>query len=251
MCRSRLRKLGISLERSASAVLVPLVFAGSVRVAAAQSQNADSALNACLATDTTTGWQGVASAWADESGLTWSNDPLRQRLLRLAERDQSVRQAGQLADSLDTADFRRRMRVVDSTNATALRDIIDRFGWPTKSMVGPKGASAAFLIAQHNERLQHEVLALMQALPPGEVAPGERAMLEDRVRVRDGLPQRYGTQLTWDSTGVMRFDPIEDLDHLDARRVEVGLPPIPVYICMMRAVYGRQVAWPPDSHPER
>lgn len=247
----RLGTVWISLGRGASAVLVPLALAGSLRVAAAQSANADSALNACLAADTTTGWQGVASAWADESGRTWSNDSLRQVLLALAKADQSVRQAGQLADSLDTADFQLRMRVADSTNAAALRDIIGRFGWPTKSMVGPKGASAAFLIAQHNEELQHEVLALMKVLPPGEVAPGERAMLEDRVRVHDGLPQRYGTQLTWDSTGVMRFDPIEDLAHLDARRVEVGLPPIPVYICMMRAVYGREVVWPPESHPQR
>jgi hypothetical protein len=126
---------------------------------------------------------------------------------------------------------------------------MDRFGWPTKSMVGAKGASAAFVIAQHNPSLHHRVLALMQALPASEVSVGERAMLEDRVRVRDGLPQRFGTQASWDSTGVMHFDPIEDLEHLDARRVEVGLPPMPVYICVLQATYGRKLAWPPPPPP--
>jgi Family of unknown function (DUF6624) len=204
-----------------------------------------------MAADTNTHWQQVSSAWTNEAGLTWSNDSLRTALLALAARDQSVRQPGQLADSMDTANFRARMRTTDSLDAAALRVILDRFGWPTRSMVGSKGASAAFLIAQHNEALQHEVLGLMQALPPSEVSPGERAMLEDRVRVHDGQPQRYGTQLTLDSGSVMRFDPIEDIAHLDARRVEVGLPPIPVYICMMRAFYGRQVVWPPEPPKAR
>jgi len=92
---------------------------------------------------------------------------------------------------------------------------------------------------------------LMRALPPAEVPPGDFAMLEDRVRVHDGQPQRYGTQLSLDGTGPMRFDPIEDLEHLDARRAEAGLPPLDVYSCMLRAFYGRDVVRPPASRRER
>lgn len=231
--------------RNAVLLASAAVLVGST--AAAQSSSADAQVDACMQADTNAHWQQVSRAWADESGLSWSNDSLRQVLLGLAERDQSVRQPGQLADSMDTPTFRRRMRAADSVNAAALRVIIDRFGWPTRHMVGSRGASAAFLVAQHNASLQHEALRLMRALPRGEVSPGELAMLVDRVRIRDRRPQWYGTQLAWDSTGVMRFDPIEDIEHLDARRKEAGLPPIPVYVCMMRAFYGRDVVWPPDS----
>ncbi len=237
--------------RSATLALLPLILVGvGLQTAAAQLSNADSAVNACLAADTATRWLAVRAAWASDSGHTWSNDSLRGVLLDLGRADQAVRSAGGLADSMADPDFGRRMAAADSTNGAALRAIIDRFGWPTRSLVGVEGASAAFLIAQHSPALQHEALTLMRALPPGEVSPGDLAMLEDRVRVHDGQPQRYGTHLSLDSTGPIRFDPIEDLEHLDARRAEAGLPPIPVYTCMMRAVYGRDVVWPPGSGRE-
>jgi len=85
----------------------------------------------------------------------------------------------------------------------------------------------------------------MQALPPGEVSPTDLAMLEDRVRVGDGLPQRYGSQLRPGEDGrTLRFDPIEELPGLEERRARVGLPPLAVYICMMRGMYGREIIAP-------
>jgi hypothetical protein len=133
----------------------------------------------------------------------------------------------------------------DSLDAAALRRIIAEYGWPGKSLVGAEAASAAFLIAQHNESLQPEALKLMQRLPAGEVKPSELAMLEDRVNVNHARPQRFGTQMVFaDSGRRMKFSPIEDIGHLDARRATVGLPPIPVYLCLMREMYGREVEDP-------
>ena len=56
------------------------------------------------------------------------------------------------------------------------------------------------------------------------------ALLIDRIRVRNGEPQLYGSQLHWDeSAGAPIFFPIEDPANVNARRAEVGLGPIEEY----------------------
>lgn len=228
-----------------SLMMFALLLGAPAAALAAQNPAADSAVAACLQQDTATAWQRVGAAWDDESSKGWSNDSLRQQLLSLAAADQAVRQGAALADSMRDTAFVRRMAARDSLDAAALRAIIARFGWPRKSLVGARGAHAAFLIAQHNASLQHEALARMRRLPAGEVSPSDLALLEDRVLVSEGKPQRYGTQLRLSSDGRrMVFPPIEDVEHLDARRAAVGLPPIPVYLCVMRTLYGRDVADP-------
>jgi hypothetical protein len=207
---------------------------------AAQRSHADSVVSGCVALDTATRWQQVQAVWSSDTTRHWSNDSLRARLLELARADQAVRDVPNIADSMQDAAFTRRMAARDAADSAALRAIIDRHGWPGRSLVGADGASAAWLIAQHVGGLQHEVLRLMQAQPPGEVSPTDLAMLEDRVLVSDGRPQRYATQLTWAN----EFNPIEDIAHLDARRAEAGLPPLSVYLCMMKGFTGHSVKDP-------
>jgi hypothetical protein len=210
----------------------------------AQQSHADSVADRCIG-DTTAPWTQVSRRWSSEVGRHWSNDSLRHVLLALRDSDQAVRQSPSLADSMRDSAFVRRMIARDSLDAAALRQIVVRYGWPTKSLVGAEGASAAFLIAQHNASLQPEALRLMGALPAGEVSPSDLAMLEDRVRVSQGKPQRYGTQLAFaDSGRRMVFDSIEDVAHLDERRAAAGLPPMTSYLCLMREMYGRDVADP-------
>ena len=138
------------------------------------------------------------------------------------------------------AGFTRRMAARDSADSATLRAIMDRYGWPGRGLVGADGASAAWLVAQHVAGLQRDALRLMRALPAGEVSPSDMALLEDRILVSDGKPQRYGTQLTWAN----EFSPIEDIAHLDERRAAVGLPPLSVYLCMMKAFTGHDVKDP-------
>lgn len=51
-------------------------------------------------------------------------------------------------------------------------------------------------------------------------------MLEDRVRIKEGKPQLYGSQL---SGNPLCFDPIEDEAHVDERRRSIGLEPLADY----------------------
>lgn len=125
-----------------------------------------------------------------------------------------------------------RQRALDRQNFTRLQEIVAQSGWPRRSAVGEKAASGAFLVVQHADlAAQQQMLPLLRAeAARGEVKPSALALLEDRVRVGQGQPQIYGSQLMRDpATGTMAFSPIADEVNVDARRKSVGLEPIADY----------------------
>ena len=217
------------------------VFLAVASPAFGQQPDADAVVERCVTRDTATAWQLKSAEWSREAPGSWTNDSLRNVLIAMGIADQAVRPTTGWADSIRNPAFVQRMHAQDSINAQQLREIIDRFGWPTKTMVGARGASAAFLVAQHNASLQSLALRLMRALPPREVQQSELAMLEDRLLVAQGKPQKYGTQLNVDGT---EFAPVDSLERLEERRAEAGLPPMRVYLCMIRGFTGRE-ARPP------
>jgi len=116
---------------------------------------------------------------------------------------------------------------IDEDNTTWLKGIVEKYGWPTISDIGPDGSQAAWLLVQHADHdpdFQSQCLALMHALPKGEVKPANIAYLEDRVRVAQGKPQLYGTQF-YREGGKFAPQPIEDPDNLEKRRQAMGLEP--------------------------
>jgi len=125
-----------------------------------------------------------------------------------------------------------RMEAVHRRNAARLKAVLDRQGWPGASLVGAEAAEAAWLVAQHaigEPDFQRRCLRLLQeAAARGEVPAWQPAMLEDRVRMFEGRPQRYGTQLEPDDEGRFRPYPIEDPEHVEERRRRVGLEPLSV-----------------------
>jgi hypothetical protein len=177
---------------------------------------------------------------ADSAGI----DALRRELLQMGRLDQEVREGFSAERVQDTAYIGRMMRV-DSAHTTRMREILRMHGWPVISLVGEDAAAAAFLLVQHtaDNDLQRAALALMEAAPGGEVSLPDLAMLSDRVRVRQGLPQRYGSQFSL-VDGRWIADPIDDLARLDERRASMGLPPMADYVRMMQEAYGAPVEVP-------
>lgn len=184
----------------------------------------------CSPLDSTAAWARASRAWSSEAGLRWSNDSLRRVLLSLSERDQAPRAefGARIGDTL----YARRLTILDSVLAAEMSVILDRFGLPTRSMVGAAGSDAAMLVVQHSWSLQERVLALARALPPGQISPEKLAMLEDRVLEHQGRPQRFGTQFSAGKDGLFRLAPTADLAGLDARRAAAGMPPLAQYVCM-------------------
>src|SRR5437764_14843059 len=87
---------------------------------------------------------------------------------------------------------------IDDENAVWLREVVTRFGWPGRTLVGDDGAHAAWLLAQHADRdrpFQKRCLGLLQkAVKSGEASGRDLAYLTDRVLVAEGKKQLYGTQ---------------------------------------------------------
>lgn len=122
---------------------------------------------------------------------------------------------------------------IDSANQIRLKEIVNEYGWPGRSLVGDEAALGAFLILQHADlSLQQKYLPLFEAAAEkGEVAPIHLAMLRDRILMRQDQPQIYGTQLWNDpSTGELGLYPVRDSASVDVRRDSVGLGPIGDYL---------------------
>jgi hypothetical protein len=98
-------------------------------------------------------------------------------------------------------------------------------GWFPISAFGPEAAEAAFHIVQHGSlSAQKSVLPAMTAMAArGEVNRQEYAALYDRVQIRQGKPQRYGTQFDCVDHRPVPV-PLEDPARVEALRASMKCP---------------------------
>jgi hypothetical protein len=153
---------------------------------------------------------------------------IRDQLLRMDARDQAVR--GELAaDGSLFQGYHPRMAAVHRENAARLREIILHVGWPGEKLVGKDGAHAAWRIAQHaigEPAFMHACRDLLdKASQAGDAPRWQFAMMDDRIRTFEGVPQRYGSQLRDTVNGLAPY-PLEDVKQVERWRQEVGLPPL-------------------------
>ncbi len=122
---------------------------------------------------------------------------------------------------------------VDRENLALLDTIVCKFVWPTKSAFGEKAALAAFLIVQHSPLPVQETYlpSLKAAVVAKEADPTHLATLEDRINVRNGRPQVYGSQVCYRPGGGFAWRPLveENEAKLDAIRASIGLRSISQY----------------------
>ncbi len=121
----------------------------------------------------------------------------------------------------------------DSVNLRKVKIILDNNGWLGEDIVGEKGSAALFLVIQHsNLATQEQYLPMMRdAVKNGKASGSRLAMLEDRVALRQGKKQIYGSQISRDEeTKLFYVLPLEDPENVDKRRAEVGLQPIADYV---------------------
>ncbi|MCC2956678.1 hypothetical protein LK542_13755 [Massilia sp. IC2-477] len=112
----------------------------------------------------------------------------------------------------------------DEKNQAELDRLIDRCGWPGR-LDNKRAARSAFFIIQHAELpYQLKYLPVIQAANRrGEISNEYLAWLVDRTLVRQGKPQRYGTESDF---GSGKLAPVEDGKSLNKRRRAIGLPPL-------------------------
>lgn len=180
-------------------------------------------------------------------------EALRRQLLAMAACDLETRER-LAADGSLFEGYHPQMQAVHEANAAALAHIIDNHGWPTEALVCADGAEAAWLIAQHAIALPdfcRRCLAELQvSAEAGAVPRWQPAYLEDRIRVYEGRPQRYGTSFDWDEQGQMSPRPIEEPESVDQRRAAVGLGLLAAAVERHRRDSASQ-PWPADLTKRR
>jgi len=121
---------------------------------------------------------------------------------------------------------------INEENLDRLIEIIDTKGWPKKSVVKENGARTVFLIIQHADlETQKKYLPIMkEAANNGEANWSSLALLIDRVNLREGKQQIYGSQIYRNEDGSFYVKDLQEPEYVNQRRKEVGLGPIEDYV---------------------
>lgn len=140
------------------------------------------------------------------------------------------------------------IHLADSMNLIQVRNILDHHGWLGLDSIGNRGNSTLFLVIQHVDLATQEAYLPMmrEAVQKGHARSQSLALLEDRVAIRTGKRQIYGSQIGQDPlTGEYYVLPLIDPEHVNDRRAEVGLNPIEDYLTYWNLM------WDLDKHIEQ
>jgi hypothetical protein len=153
--------------------------------------------------------------------LTWE-----EKLKFLVDQDHQMREIlierGVLPDT-----YHKEMEKVHLNNARILSELIENMGFPVLSNAGEKGVRFSWLIIHHAISwptfMKESLFQIRLAVAANDYIPELLAYLEDRILFFEGTPQLYGTNMDW-INGELKRTPIEDPQHVDARRRALGLP---------------------------
>lgn len=165
--------------------------------------------------------------------------PLKAQLEQIYIRDQTLRQLYRDAEekfgreSEEMTYFWSLVSEQDRINEIEVAEILEEKGWAGVSLVGGRANAALFMVIQHAPlEIQEKYLPLLKASAlKGESNGNHLALLEDRIQVRNGKKQTYGTQFTTDEkTGKQIVYDIWEPEYVNQRRKAVGLGPIETYL---------------------
>jgi outer membrane protein OmpA-like peptidoglycan-associated protein len=156
------------------------------------------------------------------------NISLRDSILEMRRIDNSYQEKFDsilnTKDSITIQSFKEEWKSAVKENDLKLSKIIDAYGWPTRELVGNIARDEVFFIVQHSSdlKLQKKCLVLFKQIEENDINHLiQIAYLEDRVLVKNGQKQLYGTQYKNN-----KLYPINDPDNLNKRRAQIGLAPI-------------------------
>lgn len=123
--------------------------------------------------------------------------------------------------------------ILDDTNQRLIEKIIARHGYPGRRKVGMNHEEIAFMVIQHGDlKLQEKYVGLIkQAVDKGQLSRKYYPLLIDRIRMRQDLPQVYGTQLVHNKKNDrLELYEMESLENIDELRAKYGLSTLRDYL---------------------
>ncbi len=131
---------------------------------------------------------------------------------------------------------------IDKANQAFVSRILNHIGWP-KGLTDD-ASYAIFLVIDHaGLEYQKKYLDLVKSQSDIKaIAAGDYANLVDKILMKSGKRQEYGTQ-TVRFNGETHLWPVSEPDSLNQRRAEVGLEPIEDYFFVVESTYGNKINW--------
>ena len=171
---------------------------------------------------------------------------LRTRLNTIMEIDQNSRKEfiKQLSENnpQKSKELALQMKKTDKENQQFVSELLDNCGWP-KGLSGENNHTI-FLVIDHAETdyANKYFPYIKQQAELGIILKSDLATLQDRIMLKKGQKQLYGTQ-TFKVGAVIHVWPVENIDGLSERRKAMGLPPMDEYIQIVKNRYRSEVEW--------
>ncbi|PWI29549.1 hypothetical protein DI383_10015 [Flavobacteriaceae bacterium LYZ1037] len=118
-------------------------------------------------------------------------------------------------------------------NEKKVKDILDKYGWPTKEIAGEQGNWTISNVIQHaDNEVRIKYLPMMrQAVKDKKLEPRFLVRAEDRIATERGDLQIYGGQMKYyPETKSFNLWPVYDPQNIDKRRTEIGLDSIAIFL---------------------
>lgn len=175
------------------------------------------------------------------------NKELRAELLAMEKSDQDAR----IKCAAGDADFQIRClesisKTIDAPNTRRLEAIFKQYGFPDTKLVEKEGFQAFLILLQHStsdDLREKSLKPIRRAFRRKELPPLDYANFVDRLRLRQGKAQLYGSGFEI-KDGKLVLNKSEDIKNLDKRRVALGLPPLSEHVKTLKEMYHLEVEIP-------
>lgn len=184
-------------------------------------------------------WQAYCDTIARRRDRIEANydKPLMLRLRSIGRSDQAVRYEFLAAYNAQPRNQQRvdsliaEMQKTDSINQKEICAILDTRGFAGKETVGD-ACAVYWLIIQHAPvALQKKYFPLfVEAMNRGDIAKSQVAMMDDRIAMFEGRPQKYGSQIVEDEQGRRVVYRLLDPEKVDEWRKQMELNPLADYM---------------------
>lgn len=162
---------------------------------------------------------------------------------------QILNETGYSRDDFANGNVYKILNTRDSINLIRIEEIIAKYGYPGKTLVGEPTNEAAWIVIQHSKKIADYFPMIQEAGASNEISFTKVAMMHDRLLMQEGKEQLYGTQgagmyILNPTSGKKEFWsyiwPIQNAESVNELRKEAGfVTAVEEYAKSMGIVYKR------------
>ena len=139
------------------------------------------------------------------------------------EKREALAQKLGLAKEDYTGDLWKKQRLLDTSNLKVVKNILDNYGYPGKSIVGEPTNLIALDVIEHNPiHIDQYIDLFKEAAAKGELPMTRVAALEDKYLMQQHKEQIYGTQAQITAANGFFIWPIKEPEGVNRRRADAG-----------------------------